>query len=244
MIIDVLCLIVLGATVWCVASEGLWGSAHTFLCVLLSGLMATNYFEPVATFLDGFLGSARTYSDFVAFVGLFAAFIFALRLGTEHLSPTFIQLPSTADQVGRWVFAALTGYLTVAVLLTAIHTAPFPREFLGFKSERNNFFGMGPDRQWLGFMQYVTEKPFGWVEFQDRNFQGKDGEVPHAFDGHYEVLGETTASYHNRVWPSFPIRYATRRGQIGGVTAPAPVPIAVPVGPVSPGGSAPANPGF
>ena len=30
---------------------------------------------------------------------------------------------------------------------------------MGFKPEKNNFFGFAPDRQWLGFMQYVSEKP-------------------------------------------------------------------------------------
>lgn len=243
--IDIACLAVVGVVIWCVASEGLWGSAHTFLCVLLAGLLAMNYFEPVAGFLDGMLGGFRNYSDIIALVGLFTAFIFALRLGTEQLSPVFIQLPNMADQIGRWVFAALTGYLTMAVLLTAMHTAPLPREFAGFKPERANFFGMAPDRQWLGFTQYVTERPFGWIEFQDRNTKEL---VAHAFDGKYELLGDMSQPYPNTIWPSFPIRYATRRGQIGGTTKPAAaVPISIPAATPATGGGgspAPSNPGF
>lgn len=246
--IDVGCLIVVGIVVWCVASEGVWGAAHTFLCVLLSGLLAMNYFEPFANFLDGMLGSSRQYSDIVALVGLFIALVFAMRLGTEQLAPTYIQLPSSVDQVGRWGFAAVTGYLTMAILLTALHTAPLPREFMGFKPERANFFGMAPDRQWLGFTQYVTEKSFSWIHSQDpvtKEF------VTHAFDGKYERLGDPTSPFPNTIWPSFPIRYASRRGQIGN-TAP-PQPVMVPVAPVTPastgggGGGGPvepANPGF
>ncbi len=245
--IDVACLAVVGIIIWCVASEGLWGAAHTFLCVLLSGLLAMNLFEPVAGLLDGILGGYKSYSDIIALVGLFTAFVFGLRLGAEQLSQTFIQLPSAVDQAGRWVFAALAGYVTMAVLLTALHTAPLPREFLGFKPERANFFGMAPDRQWLGFTQYVTEKPFGYIEFLDQTVSKAEGQIARAFDGRYEVLGDKLSPYHNKIWPSFPIRYASRRDSFGGSQAPPPVPIIVPVAPVGGGGGAPAGgagPGF
>lgn len=239
--IDLACLAVVGVIVWCVSTEGLWGAAHTFLCVLLSGLLAMNFFEPAAGYLDGLLGGWKGYSDVLALVGLFTAFVFGLRLGTEHLSPTFIQLPSTFDQVGRWLFGGLTGYVTMAVLLTALHTAPLPREFMGFKPERANFFGMAPDRQWLGFMQYVTEKPFARIMFQDPTTKQL---VAHAFDGKYELLGDKTQPFSNTIWPSFPIRYAMRREQAAGTSAPATAPVAVqPVAP-SQGSPAPVNPGF
>ncbi|MEK6258873.1 MAG: hypothetical protein AABP62_09655, partial [Planctomycetota bacterium] len=116
------------------------------------------------------------------------------------------------------------------------------------KPERNNFFGMAPDRQWLGFVQYVTEKPYARIMFQDPDTKQL---VAHAFDGKYERLGDKTTSYPNTIWPSFPIRYAMRRerlennpaGARGGAPNPAPVQIqpAAPV-PVAPGGNP--NPGF
>jgi hypothetical protein len=238
--IDVVCLAVVGVVVWCVASEGLWGAAQTVLVVILSGLLAMNFFEPVAGFLDGLLGGYKGYSDILSLTGLFTAAVFALRLGSEQLSPTFIQLPSTVDQFGRWGFAALAGYVTMAFLLTAVHTAPFPREFMGFKPERANFFGMAPDRQWLGFTQYVTEKSFGHTIGQDRVTKEL---VSNGFDGKYELLGDPNLPFPNTIWPSFPIKYAMRRSQLSGSAA-APTPVAVPVtapsGNASPGG----NPGF
>ena len=248
--IDVCCLIVIGIIVWCVAAEGLWGAAHTFLCVLIAGLLAMNFFEPLAGFLDGMLGDFKKFSDIVALLGLFIGFIFALRLGTEQLSPTFIQLPSTIDQAGRWVFSALTGYVTMAVLLTSMHTAPFSREFLGFKPEQAAFFGLAPDRQWLGFTQYITEKPFSHVKYFDSNTKTI---ITHAFDGKYEVLGDKSQPYHNTIWPSFPIRYAMRRKTYEGSTGPAAAPIQVAPPAPAAGGTgqtggggpaAPVNPGF
>jgi hypothetical protein len=243
--IDIACLAVVAVVAWCVASEGIHGAAQTLLCTLIAALLAMNFFEPLASMLDGALGGWRKYSDIIALVGLFIAFIFALRLGIEQLAPTYIQLQPTLDQFGRWAFAALTGYLTMAFLLTALHTAPLPREFMQFKPERGNFFGMFPDRQWLGFVQYVTEKPFGWREYQIPNTSPPQF-VMHAFDGQYMRLGDPSNPYPNTIWPSFVIRYASRRAQIaggsGGAAAPAPIPVQQMNAPT--GGNNAAGPGF
>jgi hypothetical protein len=211
--IDILCLAVIAAVVYFVSNEGTWGALHTLLCVLFSALIATNFFEQVAAVLDGVLPQYRHFMDVTALVGLFIASVFALRMGSEHLVQLYIQLPSSIDLGGKWLFSAATGYLTMAFLLMALHTAPLPREFLGFKPERNNFFGMAPDRQWLGFMQHVTEKPYGWFVFLDTDTKQM---VPHAFDGKYERLGDKTSSFPNTIWPSFPIRYASLRQRLEG----------------------------
>ena len=238
--IDIACLVVVGITVYCVSTEGAWGAVHTFLCVLLAALVAMNFFEPLASFLDGIVPAYKNYMDVIALVGLFIGLTFALRMGSEHLTPVYIRLPSTLDQVGKWLFGALTGYLTMAFLLAALHTAPLPREFMGFKPERINYFGMArmaPDRQWLGFVQYVTEKPFAKIIGQDPDTKQL---IAHAFDGRYQILGSKEAPYKGAdgqiamLWPSFPIRYAMRRERLennpaGGGAAPAPVPQMVPV---------------
>ena len=242
--IDILCLAVIGATAYFVSTEGAWGAVHSFLCVLLSALIATNYFEQVAAILEGISPGYRHYMDVIALVGLFTAFVFALRLGSEHLVQIYIRLPSTVDTAGKWLFGAATGYLTMAFLLMALHTAPFPREFLGFKPEGPNFFGRAPDRQWIGFMQYVTEKPYGWNVFQDADTKQL---VAHAFDGRYQILGSKEAPYKDAdgriamLWPSFPIRYAMRRDRLDN-NQPAVGPVAKPQ-PVAPqSGGAPAAP--
>ena len=238
--IDIACLVVVGITVYFVANEGLWGAAQTFLCVLLAGLIAMNYFEPLAGFLDGIAPTYKSYMDIIALAGLFIGLVFSLRMGSEHLSPVYIGLPSTLDQLGKWLFGAATGYLTMAFLLAALHTAPFPREFMGFKPERNNFFGMAPDRQWLGFVQYVTEKPFVGTIFQDVETKQL---ISKAFDGRYERLGDKTSPYPNTIWPSFPIRYAMRRERLednpgGGAPVSAPTTVQpVAPGPAAPGGN-------
>lgn len=210
--IEIACVAVVGVTLYCISTEGAWGAANAFLCVLIAALMAMNYFEPLADFLEARIGyHYKNYTDVVALLGLFIGLTFGLRLGSESLAPLYIRLPAIVDQLGKWAFGALTGYLTMAFLLMALHTAPLPREFLGFKPERKNFLGMAPDRQWLGFVQHVTEKPFGWFTFQDLESHQK---IPHSFDGKYEKLGRGSSHYPNTIWPSFPIRYAMRRDRI------------------------------
>ena len=227
--IDVLLLIILAAVTWCVASEGAWGAGLTFVSVLLAGLLAMNYFEPVAGWLESFDRTSIAWSqrtDIIALVGLFAVFVFLLRLMTDRLAPTFMLIQSLAYEIGRWSLGLATGYLTMAILLTALHTAPFPRtvtaagveEFIpGFRAERRNFFNaVAPDRQWLGFVQYVSRRSLP----RGRVFDG-----PRFSAGDYQ---DTAAA--PQYWPSFPIRYARRREQIasGGVTT----------GPGGPGGPA------
>jgi hypothetical protein len=188
-------LVIIGVVTWCVASEGAWGAAITFLCVLFAGLLAMNFFEPAAKYLDKISAGFANYSDLVALVGLFALFTFLFRSYTDYLAPTELAHDGRVYQLVRWLFAAATGYTTMAFLLTALHTAPLPREFAGFKPERQNFFdAAAPDRQWLGFVQYVSERalPAG------RIFDGPKLKIP-------------ADASETRVWPSFPIRYATRR---------------------------------
>src|SRR5262245_53293954 len=185
--------LIVAIVTWCVASEGAWGAGLTFLCVVFAGLLAMNFFEPVAD-LFGPAGSMMwDYADFVSLLGLFALFVFLGRLATDSISPTQIHYDARIYNAARWLFALATGYTTMAIVPTALHTAPLPRSFLGFSPERNNLFDIAaPDRQWLGFTQRVSEKIL------------VTGAV---FDGPRYAEPETT----QEIWPSFPIRYATRR---------------------------------
>jgi len=225
--------LIIAIVTWCVASEGAFGAGLTFLCVLFAGLLAMNFFEPLADILDGLGSELRYYSDFIALVGLFALFVFLGRLATDGIAPTEIEYDSRIYNAARWLFGLATGYTTMAILLTAVHTAPLPREFLGFSPERKNLFEFAaPDRQWLGFTQHVSEKILG------------TGAI---FDGPKYPEPETTQD----IWPSFPIRYATRRQDYAnpskiGVAAPqAPGPGAPPAGGAPPGlGPPPKGPVF
>ncbi|MDB5384672.1 MAG: hypothetical protein JWM11_318 [Planctomycetaceae bacterium] len=222
LVIDILLLGIVGIVTWLLANEGPWTAILAFFSVVFAGLIAMNFFEPLAEMIGKPKGSwLETRADFLALMGLFALFTFLLRLGLDNVAPTNIELPDIAYQAGRWLFAFGTGYVAMAVVLTAMHTAPLPRNFLGFKPERKNFLGvMSPDLQWLGFTQHVTEHIFGRrIRVQNQNNQM---ELSYRnFDG-LRVLfpGRPSSDY----LPTFIIRYASRRDEIGGI-APRPVPV-------------------
>lgn len=196
-VIDILLLLIFGGVTYCVAGEGAWGAAITAFCVILGGLFSMNFFEPIC---DSLLGSNYYWQarlDLIVLVGLFGAAVAGLRAGADYLSPSYISVHRMVHECARWGCGVLAGYVTMAFLLTALHTAPLGREFVGFKSERENFFGVAPDRHWLGFTQWTSEWVFSkWPK--------------RIFDGPEKIMGEQGA-VTNTVWPSFPIRYASRR---------------------------------
>ncbi len=212
--IDMLLVLVIAIVTWCVASEGPWGAALTCLSVILGGLLAMNFFEPLASFLEqNVAGGDWAYRwDVIALIGLCTVCVLLFRLVTDQILPTYVMVQRTMHEVGRWGAGLLTGYVTAGFLLAALHTAPLPRDFWGFKPERDNLFNMAaPDRQWLGFVQYVSEKSLA---------QGGGGENARIFDGARALMGDPESPYPNDVWPSFPIRYAVRRDEFAGMSDP------------------------
>lgn len=208
--IDILLVVILAVVTWCVASEGLVGATQLCVIVILSGLLAMNFFEPLGGLLEAALpAGAGKWADLVALLGLFGGLTFLMRLLAERIGPGFPDAPQLLYEAGRWGTALLTGYIAMAIMCTAVHTAPVSRNFWGFTPERANLFGvMAPDRQWLGFTQYVSEKSLS-----------KWG-TPNIFDGPKTRLGNPGDPYDNEIWSSFPIRYATRRERLSASSAP------------------------
>ncbi len=208
MVLDLLCLAVLGFVAFRVGAEGAWGSVVVFLSVLFAGLFAMNAFEPLAELLARKVSASETWQarwDVVSFLGLFLGMVFLLRFLTERLAPSTMPLPWLFETLLRWLAGVSTGAVTVAVLLTAFHLAPFPRlvtkdniqEPLGFQAERDACFGLAPARHWLGFNQWLSEKALN---------RGTSGRL---FDGPiYHWAGETSR------WPSLTLRYADRREKL------------------------------
>lgn len=193
MIFSAVLLGIVGVVAWCVAEEGPFGAGITLISVILAGLLAMNFFEPLAASLEGTL---KSYADVASLVGLFAILTFAFRAATDKIAPTAIEVDARIYQFGRWALGAAAGYVTMAFLLTALHTAPLPVSFPGFRPERQNLFDSdAPDRRWLAFTQHVTEK----ILYNNRIFDGPMFQAPN-----------TTQN----VWPSFTIRYATRRREL------------------------------
>ncbi len=222
LVIDILLLGIVGLLTYLVAQDGPWNAILTFFAVIFGGLLAMNFFEPLAALISKQIPSMEPRADIICLLGLFALFVFLIRLGLEHLSPSNPELPDIAYKIGQWGFGLATGYVTMAIILTSLHTAPLPRKFLGFTPERPNFLGVSrPDVQWLGFTQHVTEHVFA-RRFIDRQ---KNEVAFRNFDGlRHQFPGERESEY----LPTFIIRYATRRQRLSGQAPSSAAPIMIP----------------
>ena len=218
--IEIILLAVLAAVAYLTAGEGAWGSAVTLLSIVLSGLIAMTFFEPLAEGLSGTFSSsaARSRLDIIAFLGLFAAGVAVFRRTSELIQKVEIPVEGKAYDVIRWVCGLASGYAAAAILLTAMHLAPLPPGALGFTAERDNMFGDAPDRRWLGYVQYLSEGPYVRRDALGRKV---------AFDApEYSVLQGGVPQR----WSSFPIRYKTRRRVDAGLISPPDAPVGGPGG--------------
>jgi hypothetical protein len=75
---------------------------------------------------------------------------------------------------------------------------------------------LAPDRDWLGFVQYISEKSMPSSE-EGRVFDGSRFRLPY---------------HENEIWPTFIFRYASRRENYGSGS----VPVAPPPAATSGGG--------
>ena len=148
----------------CVATlytEGMWGNAIRLINVVTAALLAVNFWEPLARWLEGFNASFCYFWDFLALWGLFGLFMVLFRLATDFTSRVKVRFLSVVDRAGSVFFAIWVGWVMVCFTAMSLHTAPLARNFLfgGFDPQRRMFV-MAPDRQWLGFVQKVSRGSF------------------------------------------------------------------------------------
>ena len=148
----------------CVAflwNEGMWSNCLTLFNALLSALVAMNYWEPLADFLETKMSTYTYVIDYLAMWLLFFVSIAILRALTGALSRTQVRFIPPIEQTGRVVTVFLIGWIMVCFTLTAMHTAPLARTAIrgSFQATpmSNNFLGFAPDRMWLGYVQYRSK---------------------------------------------------------------------------------------
>ncbi len=161
-LLPLLLFVILFATMALLYNEGMWSNAIRLINVVTAGLLATNYFEPLARQLDGMNSTFTYFWDFIALWGIFIVSMVVFRSLTGFASKVKVRFLKVADQAGSVVFALLVGWVLVAFTLMTLHTAPLARNFLfgGFQPGKSMFLGMAPDQQWLGFVQQVSKGSF------------------------------------------------------------------------------------
>jgi len=156
-----LTLVLLGVFLACMAAlsmEGMWGNAIRLINTVTAALLATNYFEPAAAWLAGWQPSYTYLWDFVVLWGLFALFASLLRTVTDLLSRVRVRFLKIVDRIGGGFFAACVGWVMVCFTAMSLHMAPLGENFFRGSFQPDSpkeriFFGLGPDRMWLAFVQ-------------------------------------------------------------------------------------------
>ncbi|MDZ7617195.1 MAG: CvpA family protein [Patescibacteria group bacterium] len=188
--------------------DGMWGNAVRLINVVTAALLATNYFEPLAAYLDGLQPSYTYLWDFLALWGLFAVFLVVFRAATDSISKVQVRFLKIVDQVGSVVFSAWIGWVLICFTAFSLHLAPLGREFLGgsFKSEER-VEGNGAELYWLGFVQSVSRGAFcrelSEAEATENKYASRQEKNP----------AEANLAVFDRTGGLLP-KYATRRARL------------------------------
>jgi hypothetical protein len=150
-------LLVLAAVAAGVWFQGLWSGVITMVNLLLAMVIASSFYEPVATKLEG-IGPLATYTyllDFLVLWLLFAIVYGILRAITDALSKSPVAFPMPVEMAGRSLLALWCGWLMVCFAAFSLHMAPLnsPAPLGAFATPAARTFGpVSPDRLWLGFL--------------------------------------------------------------------------------------------
>lgn len=162
-IVLILIMFICIALMW---TEGMWGNALTLVNVTFAAMIASNWFEPLAGYLDQQVPSLTYVWDFLALWGAFVLAFLLLRAVTDAVSLHKVRFKMPVEVTGRILFAVATAWILVCFTLMTIHTAPLARTALRKSFEPTlmgtSFLGLAPDRYWLAFMHSRSQNALAW----------------------------------------------------------------------------------
>ncbi len=153
--------------------------------VFLAGLVAFNFFEPIAAELDPMLEGSflQPYVDSLCLIVLFCLPLSFLRWATNALMHSTLEYHRVVQQGGAILFGLLTGYLVAGFLLCVMQTMPLSEHFMQFDARIDSSSAgakvrrvMPPDRMWLALMHRASETSLAW-----------DADAPFDPDGSFEL---------------------------------------------------------
>src|SRR5579884_3434393 len=205
--------VIMGVVVYVFWRENPLTAVTMFVNLLLAGLVAFNFFEPLADLLDPiFAGSVVAgYEDGLCLVGLFALTFGLLRLATNSMANTELEYPGWLLRGGGVFFGLLTGYLASGFLVCVLQTLPWQENFLGFNPKYDPEQPLAgarqflpPDRVWLALMRNAGARGFANAEDE----QAPDDED--RLREYREAHGGTQFPTFDR-YATFELRYARYR---------------------------------
>ena len=131
-IFNVLCILIVLVIAYWWANQGLFSAIIHLLCVITAGALALAFWErlTVGLLLRGSWFDAYAWG--IALVGVFVLALFVLRLATNKLVPSNVDLPQWANLGFGLPVGAVSGVLTIGILLLGLGFVHSQRTILGF----------------------------------------------------------------------------------------------------------------
>lgn len=166
MILAILTIVIMLFVAGMFAIEGIFGACVMCFNIFFAGLVAFNFYEPIAAALEPNLAGTRAlgYEDALCLIFLFWVTLGLLRLATGFLADTEISFHPWAQRAGGAFIGLFAGYLVSGFLVAAFQTLPCPENFLGFEPRYEEGRGLRrylpADRVWLAMMHRAGAVPF------------------------------------------------------------------------------------
>ncbi len=160
--ITLLIVVIIFACVALLHQDGMWSNAVRLINVVTAALLAMNFFEPLANWLEQWKPEWTYLWDFLSLWGLFIVISLIFRVATDWVSPVKVQFSDLTNRIGSTFFSLWIGWIMVCLTMVSLHAAPLAKNsFRGsFQPEESMFFGFAPDRQWLAFTQKMSQGPY------------------------------------------------------------------------------------
>ncbi len=141
-------LVVVGMNWW----VGTWNTMINLINFFISALVASSFFEPLASLIESFRGTYALLVDFVAIWILFAATFGVLRGATDFLTKYQLQMNRWVDYSIRAVLSIWLACGFVCFTCFTLQLAPLPPDQFDVPAA-GKLVGFGPDQMWMAFIQ-------------------------------------------------------------------------------------------
>jgi hypothetical protein len=141
-------------------NEGIYGALIVLLLSLVSGVIALNFFGPIATFMIvrhlPWAGFGR-YTEGIIFLLLYGGSLLGLRSLFDHMLTERVRFPVNVDRVGGVAIGLLTGIITVGAFIVACQMMPLNKQFMGYR-KKQAILGIAPDATYLNVMRHLSAR--------------------------------------------------------------------------------------
>jgi hypothetical protein len=172
-----LCIVAMLIVAYAYLGEGLFTAFTMFVNVFLAGLVAFDFFEPIADELEPLLDRSflQGYEDAFALLVLFTLSLGLLRILTNTLNNSQLLFPLPLQGGGAVLFGLATGYLVAGFLVCVLQTLPWHENFISYDPRPRSGLGrvLPPDRVWLAAMRRA-----GAYTFANREDLNAESSIP------------------------------------------------------------------